>query len=63
MNSEKMKVTVVSDSLQVKTWNSQARILSGYPIPTPGDLPQQESELRSPALQANFLPAELSGSP
>jgi len=37
----------------------QARILSGLPFPSPGDLPDPEIELRSPALQANSLPTEL----
>ena len=36
---------------------------SGQPIPSPGDLPNSEIELQSPALQADSLPAELSGKP
>ena len=36
---------------------------SGYPIPPPGDLPYPEIEPGSSALQADFLPPELSGKP
>ena len=36
---------------------------SGYPIPSPGDLPDLGMELESPALQADSLPTELSGKP
>ena len=32
---------------------------SGLPFPSPGDLPDQGIELRSPALQADSLPTEL----
>ena len=31
---------------------------SGLPFPSPGDLPDPGIELRSPALQADSLPAE-----
>ena len=31
---------------------------SGRPFPTPGNLPNPGTELRSPALQADYLPAE-----
>ena len=41
---------------------SQARLLSGLPFPSLGDLPNPGLNL-SPALQANSLPAELSGKP
>ena len=34
---------------------------SGYPIPSPGDLPDPGINPGSPALQADSLPAELSG--
>ena len=33
---------------------------SGQPIPSPGELPDPDIELGSPALQANSLPSELS---
>ena len=33
------------------------------PLPSPGDLPHPVIEPRSPALQANYLPAELPGRP
>ena len=36
---------------------------TGQPFPSPGDLPNSEIELRSPALQADSLPSELPGSP
>ena len=36
---------------------------SGLPFPSPGDLPNPGMELRSPALQVDSLPAELSGKP
>ena len=37
------------------------RILEELPFPFPGDLPDPQIELRSPALQADSLPTELSG--
>ena len=36
---------------------------SGWPFPSPGALPNPGIEPRSPALQADSLPAELSGKP
>ena len=36
----------------------QARILERLPVPSPGDLPNLGIEPRSPALQADSLPAE-----
>ena len=36
---------------------------SGEPIPSPADLPNPGIEPRSPALQADSLPTELSGKP
>ena len=36
---------------------------SGYPFPSPGDLPKPEIEPRSPALQVDSLPAEPPGKP
>ena len=36
---------------------------SGYPFPSPGDLPNPGIEPRSPALQADSLPAEPYGKP
>ena len=35
----------------------------GLPGPPPGDLPNPETELRSPALQVNSLPSETPGKP
>ena len=37
------------------------RILEWYPIPSPVDLPNPETESGFPALQADSLPTELSG--
>ena len=37
------------------------KILSGKPIPSPGDLPNPEMEPGSPALLADSLPTELLG--
>ena len=39
----------------------QARILSGLPFPSPGDLPNPGIEPGSPTLQADSLPTELWG--
>ena len=36
---------------------------SRQPIPSPGDLPNLETDPGSPALQADSLPTELSGKP
>ena len=40
---------------------SRPEYWSGYPFPSPGDLPHPGIELRSPALQADSLPAEPQG--
>ena len=42
---------------------SRPEYWSGQPFPTPGDLPNPGIEPRSPALQADFLPAEPQGKP
>ena len=41
---------------------SRQEYWSGWPFPSPGDLPDTEIEPRSPALQADSLPSELPGS-
>ena len=41
----------------------QARILEWVPFPSPGDLPNPGIERRSPALQADSLPAGPQGKP
>ena len=41
----------------------QARILDGFPFPSPGDLPAPGMKPGSPALQADSLPSELQESP
>ena len=40
---------------------SRPEYRSGYPVPSPGDLPNPGVEPRSPALQVDSLPAELPG--
>ena len=42
---------------------SRPEYWSGYPFPSPGDLPNPGIKLGSPALQADSLPAELPGKP
>ena len=42
---------------------SRPEYCSGQPFPSPGDLPNPDMEPRSPALQADSLPAESSGKP
>ena len=65
----KLKITLewVSEShvrLFVTSWTiqymefSRPEYLSGYPFPSPGDLPNPGIKLRSPMLQADSLPAE-----
>ena len=42
---------------------SRPEYWSGQPFPSPGDLPNPGIETRSPALQAESLPAEPQGKP
>ena len=42
---------------------SRPEYWSGYPFPSPGDLPNPGIEPRSPALQVDSLPAEPPGKP
>ena len=42
---------------------SRPEYWSGQPFPSPGDLPNPETESRSPTLQADSLPASHEGSP
>ena len=42
---------------------SRLEYWSGYPFPSPGDLPNPRIEPRSPALQADSLLAEPQGKP
>ena len=42
---------------------SRQEYCSGLPCPLPGDLPNPGTEPRSPALQADSLPAEPQGKP
>ena len=53
----------MSDSLQPhkSIEFSRPEYWSGWPIPSPGDLPDPGIEPESPALQMDSLPTELSG--
>ena len=42
---------------------SRPEYWSGWPFPSPGDLPSSRIEPKSPALQADSLPAETQGKP
>jgi len=42
---------------------SRQEYWSGFPFPSPGDLPNPETESGSAALQADSLPSEPSGKP
>ena len=42
---------------------SRPEYWSGWPFPSPGDLPNPGIKARSPALQADSLPAEPQGKP
>ena len=42
---------------------SRPEYWSGQPFPSPGDLPNPETEPESPALQVDSLPAEPQGEP
>ena len=42
---------------------SRLEYWSGWPYPSPGDLPNPGIKLRSPALEADSLPSEPQGSP
>ena len=42
---------------------SRPEYWSGWPSPSPGDLPNPGTETRSPALQADSLPPEPQGKP
>ena len=42
---------------------SKPEYWSGWPFPSPGDLPNTGVEARSPALQVDALPAEPQGKP
>ena len=59
----KMKVTQSCPTLCDPMEFSRPEYWSGWPIPSPGDLPNPGIELGSPALQADSLPTELSGKP
>ena len=59
--------SVVSDFVTPRTIQStefsRPEYWCGYPFPSPEDLPNQGPERRSPALQADSLPAEPQGKP
>ena len=58
--SENESRSVVSDSLQPHGL-CRPEYWSGYPIPSPGDLPDPGVKPGSPVLQEDSLPTELSG--
>ena len=64
---KRLKCSVMSDSLPSHELTIQSMEFSrpeywnGQPFPSPGDLPDPGSEPRSPALQADSLPAEPPG--
>ena len=51
------------DSLPAEDTREAQEYWSGWPIPSPGDLPDPGIEPGSPALQADSLPAEPQGKP
>ena len=51
------------DSLSQSMEFSKPECQSGQPFPSPGDLPNSGTELRSPAQQADSVPAEPQGKP
>ena len=61
--------SVVCNSLQSQRLACQASLSmdspgkSGFPFPSPGDLPNPGIEPGCPALQADSLPSELPGKP
>ena len=58
------KVKVTQSCLTVTPLEfSRPEYWSGEPFPSPGDLPKPAIEPRSPALQADSLPAEPQGKP
>ena len=59
----KMKVTQSCPTLCDPMEFSRPEYWSGWPIPSPGDLPNPGIELGSPALQADSLPTEPQGKP
>ena len=60
----KVKVTQLCPAFGTPwTRFSRPEYWSRKPFPSPGDLPNQGIEPRSPALQADSLPTELSGKP
>ena len=54
---------ILCDPMDYSLWNSSGQNTgwNGHPFPSPGDLPNPEMEPRSPALQADSLPAEPQG--
>ena len=62
-----MKVTQLSNFLRphglYNSWNSSGQNTGVERLPSPGDLPNPGIEARSPALQADSLPAEPQGKP
>ena len=59
---EKVKVKITQLCLTIQSMEfSMPEYWSGWPFLSPGDLPNPGMETRSPALQADSLPAEPPG--
>ena len=59
-----VKVKVAQSCLTIQSMEfSRPEYWSGYPFPSPEDLPDPEIEPRSPSFQADSLPAESQGKP
>ena len=62
--SSALKVKVAQSCLTIQSMEfSSPEYWSGYPFPSPGDLPNPRIKPRSPTLQADSLPAEPQGKP
>ena len=61
--SESVTLCTVALQAPLSMEFSRPEYWSGYPFPSPGDIPNPEIELGSPALQADSLPTEPPGKP
>ena len=53
----------VAQQAPLSMGSSRQKYWSGFPFPSPGDIPDPEIKLRSPALQADYLPSKPPGKP
>ena len=58
-----MTLWIVAHQAPLSVGFSRQEYWSGLPFPSPGDLPDQGIEPRSPVLQADALPSEPPGKP